>query len=199
MSCRLPAAFAVISLLSPCAVQAAKASVTVKIDVFANRHAISPMIYGVSIGTPADLKALNAPLNRQGGNNTSTYNWEVNANNLDFDWYFESYPFPGAVPGGVADTFIQQSKADNATAMLTMPMIGWVAKLGPHRAILPSFSVKKYGPQCATDPYDHDAGDGRKTNCTTDITGNDPNDAYVPDSAANEGAWVQHLIAKCRP
>jgi hypothetical protein len=171
-------------------------AVTVSIDATANRHAINPMIYGVSFGAPADLKALNAPLNRQGGNNMSTYNWKVNANNLDDDYFFESYPFSSATAGDDGDTFIKQSKANGATPMLTMPMIGWVAKLGANRAILPSFSVKKYGPQCQVDPYDTDAGNGEKPDCQTFITGNNPNDAYVADSAANEKAWVQHLIAK---
>ena len=75
---------------------------------------------------------------------------------------------------------------DVAQAMLTVPLIGWVAKLGANRSILSSFSVGKYGAQCAADPYDPDAGDGLKTDCNTDITGNDPNDAYVTDSTAAE-------------
>ena len=69
-------------VLALCVVNAAAANnpaVTVSIDVTANRHAINPMIYGVSFGTPADLKALNAPLNRSGGNTTTTYNWRINA------------------------------------------------------------------------------------------------------------------------
>ena len=48
-------------------------AVTVAIDAAADRHAINPMIYGVSFGTPADLKALNAPLNRQGGNTMTSF------------------------------------------------------------------------------------------------------------------------------
>jgi hypothetical protein len=80
-----------------------------------------------------------------------------------------------------------------------VPLIGWVAKLGTNRSILPSFSVKKYGAQCSVDPFDHDAGDGLKPNCTTPITGNDPNDAYVADHVNNEKNWVSHLIAKWGP
>jgi len=172
------------------------APVTVSVDVDANRHAISPLIYGVSFGAPADLKKLNAPLNRQGGNNMTRYNWAINARNLDNDWYFESYPFPKATPGENGDTFIAQSKQQGAVPMLTIPMIGWVAKLGPKRAILPSFSVAKYGAQCSVDPYDSDAGDGVATNCSTDISGNDPNDADVPENTTTEQAWVKHLVAK---
>ena len=81
--------------LALCALNAAAAdnpAVTVAIDVTVNRHAINPMIYGVSFGTPADLKALNAPLNRSGGNTTTTYNWRLNASNHDAEYFFESLP-----------------------------------------------------------------------------------------------------------
>jgi hypothetical protein len=41
-----------------------------------------------------------------------------------------------------------------------------------------SFSVSKYGAQCSTDPYNHDAGNGVKSDCSTNLTA-DPNDANV--------------------
>ena len=41
-------------------------------------------------GTPSSLADLNAPLNRQGGNNTSRYNWQLNADNRASDYFFES-------------------------------------------------------------------------------------------------------------
>jgi hypothetical protein len=169
-------------------------AVTVTIDANASRHAISPLIYGVAFASQADLVALNAPLNRSGGNNMSTYSYANNAQNLDADWYFESYPQGSAVQGAEADSFVALTQAAGAQPMLTVPMIGWVAKLGPNQSILPSFSVAKYGAQCSTDPYDSDAGDGLETNCSTPITGNDPNDAYIPDSAQKEQAWIKHLI-----
>jgi len=161
---------------------AQNAAVTVAIDANASRHAISPLIYGVAFGAEADLKTLNAPLNRSGGNNMSTYSYANNAQNLDADWYFESYPQGSAAPGAEQDAFVMSSKAGGAAPMLTVPLIGWVAKLGPNQTILPSFSVKKYG-------------DGIKANCKTNITGNDKNDAYIPDTSANEQVWIKHLIA----
>src|SRR5882762_10073639 len=99
-------------LAALCAIGAGQAgaannpAVTVTVDVSANRHAINPMIYGVSSGTPADLKALNAPLNRQGGNTMSTYNWRQNADNHDFDYFFESLPEDGTAQGAFADAFV---------------------------------------------------------------------------------------------
>jgi hypothetical protein len=179
-------------------------AVTISIDATKGRHAISPLIYGVAFGTASDLVLLNAPLNREGGDSTSTYSWRANALNLAADYYFESYPQAG---GGTAGAYVDGIIAGNAQAgarsLVTVPMIGWVAKLGPDRARLPSFSIGKYGPECAsyngqsgTDPYFPDAGIGVETNCQTFITGNSPDDAYVRDSTGNEEDWVKHLVAK---
>jgi hypothetical protein len=169
---------------------------TVTVNAAAGRHPINPLIYGVAWATAADLNALNAPLNRGGGTPSSTYNWKANAENLSDDWYFESYPQDGIAAGALYDGLIAASRSAGALPMATVPLIGWVAKLGADRAVLPSFSVKKYGAQCSTDPYDADAGDGIRPDCATHLGGNDPNDAYVRDSLASERDWVRHLVAK---
>src|SRR4029450_11679587 len=97
-------------------VHAQNAAVTVNVDANANRHAISPLIYGVAYGSTAQLNDLNSPLNRYGRNNASRYNWQLNADNRDFDWYFESIADTSAVAGERGDTFIAQSKAAGAQA-----------------------------------------------------------------------------------
>lgn len=182
-------------LLTAPAASAQNQPVTIAIDTNLGRHSISPLIYGVAWASKSDLDALNAPLNRMGGNSMTDYNWAQNAQNLAADWYFESYPEQSGTPGEEADTFIATSKASGALPTLTVPLLGWVAKLGHNRSILPSFSVAKYGKQCDADYWDPDAGDGLKPDCTTPITGNDPHDAYVPDSSDKEQKWIQHLIA----
>ena len=168
---------------------------TIKIDAGANRHPISPLVYGVAYGDPTSLADLNAPLNRQGGNNTTRYNWQLNADNRANDYFFESIGDASATPGERGDTFITNSKAGNAQALLTIPTLGWVAKLGPNRGKLSSFSVAKYGAQQSTDPYMPDAGNGILTN-GMDVTGNDPNDADVPSNAAFQAGWISHLVSK---
>src|ERR1700693_813177 len=104
-----------ISIAAPLTASAATPAhhpvVTIAIDATANVHAINPQIYGVAFASSDDLKALNAPLNRMGGNGMTTYNWSLNAENLAADWYFESYPQQSAVAGERADTFISDSKA----------------------------------------------------------------------------------------
>lgn len=172
------------------------ATTTVSIDAAAGRHPIDPRIYGVNFATKAELLTLGAPLNRRGGNATTAYNWRQNATNLGRDWYFESYPDKSAKPGADADSFVAQAKGAGAQPMLTVPLMGWVAKLGGGRAILPAFSVDKYGAQCGTDFWFPDAGNGWKSNCSTYVTGNDPNDAFVADTPAAEQKWIRHLVKR---
>ncbi len=174
----------------------AAVAVTIQIDATANRHWINPLIYGTAYATTAQLLDLNSPLNREGGNNTTRYNWQQNADNRANDFYFESIAYPSNVAGEVGDTFIQQTKNGNAQAMLTIPIIDWVAKVGPNRSKLASFSIAKYGAQTGNDfMYFPDAGNGIRTN-GQNVTGNDPNDANVPNSVAFEQGWVQHLISR---
>jgi hypothetical protein len=194
MTARLGPA-ALFALMSSAAL-AGNPQVTVSIDATAGRHPINPNIYGVAFASKADLAALNAPLNRSGGNAETAYNWKENATNLGQDWYFESYPGASDAPGADADAFVSATRSKGAEPMLTIPLAGWVAKLGNGRSILPSFSVTKYGAQCDTDYWDPDAGDGLKPDCATPIEGNDPNDSFIPDTAAREQSWVKHLVKK---
>ena len=184
--------------LSGSAAYAQNPAVTVNVDTQANRHAINPNIYGIAYGTPSVLSDLNVLLNRQGGNNTTRYNWQINADNRANDYYYESIGDPSAVPGERGDTFISNSKSAGAQSMLTIPLIDWVAKLGPNRAKLASFSVAKYGPQTSTDYWFPDAGNGVKSSGGY-VTGNDPNDANVPNSVALQQGWVQHIVGHWGP
>jgi hypothetical protein len=182
------------AVLLACGTNCVHAQTSIAVDATANQHAISPLIYGVAFAAQSDLTILNAPVNRSGGNRTTTYNWRASASNTASDYYFESYPDPSATPGSSADAFVATDLAAGAQTMLTVPLMGYVAKLGPNRAILPSFSVAKYGPQCSVDPYDSDAGDGVHTDCSTDVTGNNPLIAYIKDSPSKEKGWIKHLV-----
>jgi hypothetical protein len=168
-------------------------SAYIAVNAAANQHAINPNIYGVAYGDATTLADLNVSFNRYGGNNATRYNWQLNADNRANDYFFESIGDASSTPGQRGDSFIAASKAAGAQADLTIPTIDWVAKLGPNRGKLDSFSVAKYGPQTATDPYWLDAGNGVSTSGQY-ITGNNPNDANVPNSVAYEQGWVQHLV-----
>ncbi len=183
-----------IFLFCAASVSAQNAPVTINVDANLNRRPINPNIYGVAHATTAQLNDLNSPLNRNGGNNTTRYNWQLNADNRANDWYFQSIAEPSAVAGERGDTFIANAKAANAQAMLTIPMIDWVAKLGANRSKLASFSIAKYGAQTGNDwQWFPDAGNGIRTNGQY-VTGNDPNDANVPSNSTFQQGWTQHLV-----
>jgi hypothetical protein len=174
----------------------AAAPVLITVDAAAKRHDISPLIYGVAFASPAQLLALNAPLNRSGGNAETRYNWRLNATNHAADYFFESIGDKDSTPGAEADGFVADTKAAGAQPMLTIPMLGWVAKLGPNRETLPGFSVAKYGPQQKTDPGHPDFGNGVKPDGKTLIGSTDPNDANLPASPEFQRGWITHLIGK---
>lgn len=166
---------------------------TVNIDANADRHRISPQVYGVNFATTAQLNDLNVQLNRSGGNTMTRYNWQQNAANHAHDWFYQSLEHGPAVAGQETDNFIRDTKAAGAQPMITIPLIGWVAKMGPNRQRLSSFSIAKYGPQQHADwQWFPDAGNGVRTDGSL-ITNNDPHDANMPVDSAFMAGWVTHL------
>ena len=180
---------------APPAAPGTNAPVTVQIDALADRHAISPLIYGVCFASSNQLKELNAPLNRSGGNATSRYNWTTNGSNHANDYYFESLlEDKGSGPGGMGDEFIRDTKNGGAQPMLTIPINGWVAKLGPNNGKLASFSIAKYGAQTGNDwQWMPDAGNGISSATGLNITNNDPTDANLAVTTNFQAGWIQHL------
>ena len=170
-------------------------AVVLNVNANADIRLIDPRIYGVAFASTSDLNALNASTNRSGGNATSQYNWQLNASNRAHDWYFQSIGSASATPGADGDSHIQSSRAGFAEPMLTIPMVGWVAKLGPNRAKLAGYSIAKYGPQTDNDwQWFPDAGNGIQAGTNARITWNDPNDASMPADENFQRGWVQHLV-----
>jgi len=187
---------AILTLAAGAAV-AQNPATTVTVDANAGKKPISPLIYGVAFGSTAQLSDLNAPLNRQGGNDMSCYNWQLNASNKGADWFFESIADNSATQGERGDTFISGSKAAGADSMITIPMIGWVAKVGTNRGKVSSYSIAKYGAQAANDwQWMPDAGNGISSATGKPITTNDKNDAQTPSTSAMQQAWVSHIVGK---
>jgi len=165
-------------------------NVAATIDVLANRHAISPYIYGGAF--PQDAPTITdsgLSVVRWGGNAASTYNWELGTDNADNDYYFEDFTFGALNDSADSDStqFIKDVKAAGSAPLMTMVMLPWVAQSpetsthqgNPLTNYHWSFSVTKYGAQCSVDQYNPDAGDGLKPDCKTQLTA-DPNDAYFP-------------------
>ena len=166
----------------------------VNVDAGANRHAINPNIYGINWGEAPDA-ALNVTVSRHGGNTNSRYNWQLDAHSSGDDWYFETYSDGNTTPGASVDDSIRASRSvlPNATLMLTVPMLDYLAKLGPGRSTLPGFPVGKYGAQQKVDPYNSDAGNGVSLATGKNIV-NDPLDNGTSNSADLQKAWVQHVV-----
>ncbi len=163
-------------------------SVAVTVDVLSNRHPISAYVYGGA--GPQDAPSITdsgLTVVRWGGNGASTYNWKLGTYNADADYYFEDFGF-----STIGDTdsakFITDVKKASSNPLMTMVMLPWVAQSaetsvqqgGASNNYHWSFSVAKYGAQCSVDRYNNDAGNGVRSDCATNITGNDPNDAYFP-------------------
>jgi hypothetical protein len=156
----------------------------VTIDVLANRHTISPYLYGGSYpNDTATITDSGLSVVRWGGNATSRYNWKSQTSNSANDYYFSDYTYTEI---GDSDSvkFIQDAKAAGTNPLMTMVMLDWVSRGDPANNTgngqLYSYSVAKYGAQCKVRPDNSDAGNGQATDCSTNIAGNDPNDAHVP-------------------
>src|SRR5947207_7345060 len=157
------------SVLAPGGAEAAASSgPLLKVDVAVARHAISPDIYGMNFADPALAAELHLTVDRWGGNTASRYNWKNNTYNTGQDWYFENIPpaYGGTGAAGLIDK--DRSVGPGTRTLLTVPMIGWVAKDSPaDHPFACGFKVTKYGPQTSTDPCDPDCGNGR---CVTPPT-----------------------------
>ena len=178
----------------PAAAQTATTgTITVTVNLTKNRRAINPLIYGSAYADDAAIRDLRLPAHRLGGNNTSRYNWHENADNRGNDWFYQSIGDDSPVAGERADTFIRKSRAGGAEPMLTVPILGHVAKLGANRAKKWSFSVTKYGAQERTDQWNPDSGNGVKPDGKP-MTGNDPLDANIIADAAFMKPWLESLV-----
>ena len=110
-----------------------RATVAVSVDVSADRHPISPLIYGMASAPPDYLHDLRLGSNRWGGNDKSRYNWVLgNADNAARDWRFGNKTADGGAPNGVpssaADAFMRGDQSGGAATLLTVPTLGWVAR-----------------------------------------------------------------------
>ena len=174
------------------------ASPRLAVDVSADRHLISPDIYGMNHYSvdSALAKELRIPVSRWGGNATSRYNWQVDSSNSGDDWFFTGgNGNVKSIPGAEADKFVSTNRANGSQSILTIPMIGYVNKTSVWNC---SFRVSKYGPQQKTNPYIKPEGDlcgnGRRPDGTV-IPNNNPLDHSIVSDPAFMKGWIQHLIS----
>ena len=189
---------ATVTLASP----AATAGPTLTVDAGNRTHAISPYIYGMNAYAlaPSTAKAANIAIARWGGNNTSRYNYLLNATNSASDYYFENQQ--GSYDVGATGNFNDLVASDNSLGVKTLgtvPVNGWVAK----DTTSCSFPLATYPSQQAVD-VSRSCGDGLYpqgvNGCSSPngcpIIGNDPNatsNAVGPSWASN---WVTYLVSR---
>jgi hypothetical protein len=178
--------------------------VTVNVDPGADRHPVSPQIYGVNFGSTAQANRLHWPVRRWGGNATTRYSWQDDVANRASDYLFynipESNPHPENLPNGSAvDVFVDQTRAAGGEALITVPLIGWTPVDRNYRW---GFSIAKYGAQqqneCTINPFqgcNADAGNGLHTDGTP-VTGNDPRDTSRAVDPTFVTGWMAHLAQR---
>ncbi|HXY06232.1 MAG TPA: glycoside hydrolase family 44 protein [Terriglobales bacterium] len=163
---------------------------TVNIDVLANRHTISPYIYGGSYPQDAAHVTDSGMTEvRWGGDATSTYNWQLGTDNAAADYYFEDYNAEGFSNGSDSSStqFITDVQNAGSHPLMTMVMLPWVAQSAETSVTQGgtdnyhwSFSVATFGTQCSTDYWNSDAGNGLEGDCSTRVTSNAVTTAYYP-------------------
>jgi hypothetical protein len=164
------------------------------VDTASPTHAISPYIYGMNAYQldPVVAKATYLPIDRWGGDSTTSYSYLTDTSNTAGDYYFEN--FPGTAKnyptGSEFNTQLASDAANGTKTLGTVPLIGWT----PLRNTACSFSVAKYGVQKATDPSRPDCGNGVLLNGNNVV--NDPTDAYSPIDNTFTSGWVKFLASK---
>ncbi len=179
--------------LSPPATAAGPA---LSVDVGAPTHAISPYIYGMNdwkgAFTGSTAASVSLPVDRWGGDQTTRYNYQLDAFNNAADWYFENNPGPNSGYPDVSlfNSQVELDQSSGTRTMATVPMVGWSTL----RSTACSFSVAKYGAQQSTDPNNPDCGNGILLNGNSIV--NDPTDTSEPIDQTFASAWVTYLVGK---
>ena len=175
----------------------AQNSLSLSVDVTADRHSISPDIYGMNDYAldPALAKELRIPVERWGANHTSRYNWLVDSSNSGDDFFFVGGgDNKKPVPGNSIDKIVKTNRNNGSQSIVTIPIIGYVNKFSTWNC---GFRVSKYGAQEKTNPYIFPEGDkcgnGKRSDGTL-ITDNNRLDVSIVSDAAFQKPWVEHLV-----
>ncbi len=172
----------------------APADITLSVNTTQNRKPISPYIYGLNYATEAFANELDLPLRRWGGNALSRYNYQNNATNLGSDFFYLNVdnfnPITGVPESD--DQWIEQNKRTATTSLLSVPMMGYVAKDSSSCG----FSIIKYGPQDKGNDPDRpaDCGSGKRADGSL-VAGNLPTDTSIAVDPTFVKNWITQLKA----
>ncbi|MDR3388039.1 MAG: glycoside hydrolase family 44 protein [Rudaea sp.] len=193
------------------------AAVNVSVDLTANVHSFSPLIFGVAYGNATRNQQMAYTVDRWGGNSTTRYNWQVDVHNTASDYYFQNIvdgSGNGLPNNSTADQFIAAAMTAGAQPLLTLPTIGYTPNAVRQKEW--GFSIAKYGAQlgnecdqpgsasyCQADSGNGECDPAVNTtgHCTAHpggnpagyITGNDPADTSIAAPPSFEAQWIAHL------
>ncbi|MEM7273249.1 MAG: glycoside hydrolase family 44 protein [Actinomycetota bacterium] len=160
-------------------------------------HPISDGVYGMNFASDPVREELGVAVNRWGGNSTERYNHLVSSTNAGTDWFYMNVPDEV----GADDTFEKANQADGTATIMTLPMLGWVAKDRGANCSYPTNDVlgpaANAGPQDADEPH----GQDNSLRCGNGFRGGEwlPGaDQTLTSRAADErfaADWVRELVA----
>jgi len=190
---------------------------TLAVDATASQHPISPLIYGINEFTANGVCCspfkewtdsgisgiMHIGVRRWGGDSASSYNWQLDLENLNVNLFFTTYLVGDGVHNSF-DLFHERNLETGTVSLSTFPLLDWTPKLPPDSALTPnyqyscSYPVSKYGQQQQTEPGGSQCGNGIALS-TGDQIVNDPNDVYQPITPAFGGQWVAAMLNKYGP
>jgi Glycoside hydrolase family 44 len=199
----LIAAFA-IACAEP-AVAGAATGPTLTVNAAAERHAISPDIYGMNFAEPELAREIDLPVDRWGGDATETYNYKIGADNTSEDYFYENVAdcwseareYCRGEPTNKVFAYrelIDKDRALGATTLLTLPLMGYVANDAPtSHPFTCSFPASVYPEQESFDPYDANCGNGIENGKHLP---SDPTRAGMAIGPGFDQEWVKQLVGE---
>jgi hypothetical protein len=168
---------------------------SLSVDAASARHVISPDIYGLNGADPAFAAEIGLPVARWGGNASSRYNFTNHTYNTGSDWYFENIV---AAPENTLESFVRTNRDRGTKQIVTVPMVGWVAKDSPAaHPFACGFPATRFPDQDSFDQWDANCGNGKLNDAN--LTGADPADTSVPAGPSFDGEMVSHLVKQFGP
>ncbi len=171
---------------------------SLSVNATAERHAISPYIYGIANGLDATFAdEIKLPNTRWGGDAASRYNWEQDSSNSGGDWYFTGGSGTSNPKAGASvDDMINTYKPAGTRSLVTIPIIPYVNKTSEYNC---SYPTNRYGAQSGTNPYIHPNGEDCGTGYTTKnvaIKDTDISANNIANTTSLQKSWVEHLVAE---
>ncbi|HET9518448.1 MAG TPA: glycoside hydrolase family 44 protein [Actinoplanes sp.] len=181
---------------------AATAGPALTVDVTADRHPISPDIYGLNGGDPAFNAEIGQTVARWGGNASSRYNFKNHTYNTGSDWFYEN------IVGNKdfrVDTMVKSNLDRGIKPIVTVPLIGWVSKDSPSQhpficgyPVAQNLDPEKYEPykqlypkQAEFDQWDPNCGNGQLAG---ESLPGEPTNTSIPVDEDFAGQMVSYMV-----